>query len=711
MSWKQRSTPARVERCSSNLDSLDMRFTLVLLLQLVLGIGYAQTPELDSLRLEMVQAKDDTSRINKGLELVLELRRAGDTTYLGIIGELVHLSREAERYDLLSRCLLEQGEFHHLRGDLDSASACFDRSEALCITHGLQEQLGYSLFFQAGIERYQGHHQAALDKYQEGFLVFQRLDMKPQMATMIFSQGTMLDHLGRFEESINKFYEALELFEALGDDYGIANCRNSLGIMTEHTRNHPKAMEHYRIGYSYAERAGVPTQQGLILDNIGSLHRLNGDLDSAMHYGERALVLRRSIGDTYGVGRSLLNTAWDHRANKDLASAERDLYEAIDIFTEIRDDHSLCNALNRMATVKQEQGDDQAAIDLAKEALEVAERSGSKTEEQHIQRNLSHIHENAGQYQAALEHYKIYHGIKDSILNESSLANLNELETRYETAKKDQQLAEQDLKIAQGELEVRKRGLWIGLVAGLGLITALVLIGQMRSIKQKRKLEQARLEQLEAEKKIGYAAAMINGQEAERSRIAKDLHDGLGALLATAKMHLVQVQQSVEALEGMKLHEKTGELLDNAYSEVRRIAHDMMPGSLEKFGLVKALRSLCGSLTKDGLAATLEVSGMDERLPEQVEVTLYRIAQEAANNMLKYAEASQFNMALKKTAAHVDMVITDNGKGFDPDAPDGPGLGLTNIRSRAGFIGGRASIASAPGRGTTITIHIPLHHG
>ena len=98
----------------------------------------------------------------------------------------------------------------------------------------------------------------------------------------------------------------------------------------------------------------------------------------------------------------------------------------------------------------------------------------------------------------------------------------------------------------------------------------------------------------------------------------------------------------------MKLHEKTGELLDNAYSEVRRIAHDMMPGSLEKFGLVKALRSLCGSLTKDGLAATLEVSGMDERLPEQVEVTLYRIAQEAANNMLKYAEASQFNMAFKR---------------------------------------------------------------
>jgi signal transduction histidine kinase len=202
---------------------------------------------------------------------------------------------------------------------------------------------------------------------------------------------------------------------------------------------------------------------------------------------------------------------------------------------------------------------------------------------------------------------------------------------------------------------------------------------------------------------------MFEGEQLERARIARELHDGLGALLAAARAQLASIDAGIKALEGLDLKGKADALLDNAYQEVRRIAHDMMPGALERFGLEKALGSLCAAATYEGFVASQRYEGPSSRLPKALEVALYRIAQEALGNSLKHGRAKHFSMHTKVLPDRVEMLLEDDGQGFDP-AQVRPGIGLDSMRARARFLGGELHLKSAPVAGTRITVNIPMTH-
>ena len=219
----------------------------------------------------------------------------------------------------------------------------------------------------------------------------------------------------------------------------------------------------------------------------------------------------------------------------------------------------------------------------------------------------------------------------------------------------------------------------------------------------------AELNDLEKQQRLHAAQHMFEGEQLERARIARELHDGLGALLAAARAQLASIDAGIKALEGLDLKGKTDALLDNAYQEVRRIAHDMMPGALERFGLEKALGSLCTAATHEGFVASSRYQGPVSRLPKTVEVALYRIAQEALGNSLKHARATHFSIHTQVMEKRVIMACEDDGQGFDT-ALVRPGLGLESMRSRSRFLGGELTVESTPGRGTRITVNLPLHH-
>lgn len=205
--------------------------------------------------------------------------------------------------------------------------------------------------------------------------------------------------------------------------------------------------------------------------------------------------------------------------------------------------------------------------------------------------------------------------------------------------------------------------------------------------------------------------SMLEGQEQERKRLAREIHDGIGPTLSTLKMNLANIEGDIEGVshELAEKFRKSYEMIDEAANDIRSISHNLMPKVLSDFGLIEALDSLCEKIDKiRKVDVDFIHSGFDKRVDEVTELGLYRIAQELINNTLKHASAEKITLQLIKRDHHILMMYEDNGLGFKLDEIS-KGIGLMNIENRAKALGGEVMIDSQPDKGMTATIEIPIN--
>jgi signal transduction histidine kinase len=250
----------------------------------------------------------------------------------------------------------------------------------------------------------------------------------------------------------------------------------------------------------------------------------------------------------------------------------------------------------------------------------------------------------------------------------------------------------------------------IFLFTGIGIIGFLLflfLYFRQKAVKNRIIAEQ-RIKQLEEEKKVLQAKALVEGQDEERKRIAQELHDGLGVMLSTVKMQFTTLKD--KSPENQPLIDRASQLLDQASGDVRRISHNMMPGLLTKMGLCEAVQELCDKITETkDMEVAVEVPDGDERIAENKEIMLFRIIQEMVNNSLKHAEAKKLSVRIRMLPEKLEVFYSDDGKGFNvKEKLELKTIGLQSIHSRVNFLNGKLSIDSEPGRGTDYLIEIPL---
>jgi signal transduction histidine kinase len=199
---------------------------------------------------------------------------------------------------------------------------------------------------------------------------------------------------------------------------------------------------------------------------------------------------------------------------------------------------------------------------------------------------------------------------------------------------------------------------------------------------------------------------MLQGEERERRRVAGDLHDGLGGMLAGVKMNLTGLSAAPAAGNGSELHKVIGQL-DSSISELRRIARNMMPEALLKFGLDIALKDLCGSMMTEAVKIGYQSFGIESSIPQDTQVTIYRIVQELLTNATRHAHASNILVQCSQNGDTFLVTIEDNGKGFDTAlASRAKGIGLGNVKRRVDYLHGNMEIISAENEGTTINIEL-----
>ncbi|ELR69033.1 two-component sensor histidine kinase of extracellular degradative enzyme, putative [Fulvivirga imtechensis AK7] len=231
---------------------------------------------------------------------------------------------------------------------------------------------------------------------------------------------------------------------------------------------------------------------------------------------------------------------------------------------------------------------------------------------------------------------------------------------------------------------------------------------------QKRMLQnKIATQELEADYQRQLLQSTIDSQEKERKRIASDLHDGVGAMLSAAKLNLNMLRSGTIPMEELsEAIGETKEMIDDTIDTVRRISKDLLPSSLEAFGLSKAVEELCTKLDNPQTSVKFEEKNEPHTLSQQEELLIFRMIQELINNALKHAEASEIAVYLD-WGKPLTIVVTDDGKGFNLEEIRGDikkGVGLYSIENRASLIGGDVEFKSEPGTGSTVKIIIKKEH-
>ena len=266
----------------------------------------------------------------------------------------------------------------------------------------------------------------------------------------------------------------------------------------------------------------------------------------------------------------------------------------------------------------------------------------------------------------------------------------------------------QALQLSNTQLAVSRRNVMLAALAGAVLLLSLLGYSfyRRKQLAQETRLQQSILEQQEKSTK-----AVLEAEEAERQRIAKDLHDGVGQMMSAAKMNLSAYEYAAQfqTSQEKQSFEKIIQLVDESCAEVRAVSHNMMPNALLKNSLAAAVREFISKLDSRQLAVHLYTEGLEERLDFNVETVLYRVIQECVNNVVKHSGASKLDISLIKDKKEITATIEDNGKGFNSDAVQkSEGMGMKNIRTRIEYLKGSVDFDAAPGRGTLVALHVPL---
>jgi signal transduction histidine kinase len=327
-----------------------------------------------------------------------------------------------------------------------------------------------------------------------------------------------------------------------------------------------------------------------------------------------------------------------------------------------------------------------------------------------VYKHLGDYYIEIGNAAKAREAYDNFSFLKDSLFNSKLSLQFSEMQTKYETNEKEvrNQILAKENELTQEQLNTSRWIQWSLFAGILFLSLFFYLIYSNFKIKQKQKLNEALLKQEQIRSK-----AVMEAEEKERQRIARDLHDGLGQRLSATKLNISGLHQIINPEN--KDHElflsNAIQLIDESVKDVRSISHNLMANGLLKSGLVSAVREFINQINNSNrIRINIETLGLESRLEPMIENVLYRVLQEVVNNIIKHADANEVNIQFIRHENELNLLIEDNGNGFNlQEAFDKGGIGLKNIQSRIAFIKGKVDFDSYLGKGTTVNIEIPLN--
>lgn len=551
----------------------------------------------------------------------------------------------------------------------------------------------------------------------------ERVGNKRYQAWAFNAQGASLHTRGDYPEALIRFRKCLRVLEESGDLRRQIVMHSNIGNIMHEMGDDDEALVHFSRSLEIGERAHLEATMAGTLINRAAILRERGDTIQALTEYERSVQLNDSAAEPRnraialsGVGTLLTRSGEYQRAQGCFARCR--------VIAELLDDDDLRAMTDRNeGSLALRQGRNKEALTLGKRSLGYAQAAGLAWEISQSAGLIYSAYRAMGESALALPAYELAIRTRDSLrtaddrirfvrdnmrlkLQErvltDSLQHANELSQAEQTSTIERLRADRNRNRAWG---------FAGLALLLALIALLLLRGlrtRQRLALKEKELHGEQVDQLLSQQEIRSINAMLEGQEKERDRVGKDLHDRLGSMLGGIKAQLGALEDRVVQVQEDAQFKKAQRLLDETVGELRQISHDMAASTLSRFGLEKALKDLRDTLHISGrLSVELSMFGMEQRLERSVEIAVYRIIQELVSNALKHAKATELSIDVNRSPGRLSLIVIDNGIGFDP-TPAAEGMGLTNVRSRAASLGGKVQVDSSPRAGTTISVECPI---
>lgn len=325
-----------------------------------------------------------------------------------------------------------------------------------------------------------------------------------------------------------------------------------------------------------------------------------------------------------------------------------------------------------------------------------------------IYKQLSTLNEEMGNSKEALAWEQKYSKLNDSLNTESVKLEINKIESKFNAAEKERKIATLNAEKNQKDLEVNKKNSYLWGLSLVLLLLISLLIFLFIIFRKNKKISIQRINEIKQKEELSLTKAILDGEERERERIARDLHDGLGGMLAGVKINFSTWSANhLDAEKDKEFYKILGQL-DNSVSELRHVARNLMPESLLNFGLETAINDLCEFYNRKDLEIDFQAINIEKNLPLNIQLNIYRIVQELLANAIKHAEAANILLQCSQSGKNFFITIEDNGKGFENNAEQkAKSMGLRNLRNRVDYLKGNMEISS-DNQGTTINIELNI---
>ncbi len=598
--------------------------------------------------------------------------------------------------------------WHYNSVSLDSAFAYGQAALQMARQIGDRKLTAQSLSDLGAIHFVKGDVDQSLDCYNQSLQIRQADRDEGGIASLHFNIGGAYYKKSALERAMTHYLEALQYYEKAGNENVVANLHSNIAVAYTALRNYPKALTYLQGAQAYFEQHGQDGPLANTLLAMGNVHYALLDTAEAI----------RTYTKTLDVAKRASNALAESSAYNNLGSIYTDLGQhrlaiahiqrSLDIRNHAQLESDAASSNVTLAINHTKLGNYQQARALLMSSLHHYRQAGVNEKLSVIYFQLIAVHAALRNADSVFHYMNRYTASQSAELNSKVIEVSNELETKYQTEKKEQQIEILNQETAIQQLRLKQRGLLLAIALGVllagGLVAYLVF-------KQRKLRADARLQQELSKQGEQATRDILDAEERERRRIAGDLHDGVGQTLSAALLNLDYLQKSVAGSDGA-----VSELVDNAvamvrdsYQEMRSISHQMMPNALLKAGLGSSIKEFLAAIDGQRIKVHLSVSGLEQRLDQQLETVLYRAVQEAVNNVIKHAQASRLTIQLMKDEEGISATIEDNGRGFDPAASGHvEGIGLKNMRSRIALLQGSVDVDAVPGKGTVIVIYVPL---
>ena len=559
-----------------------------------------------------------------------------------------------------------------------------------------------------------------------------------------------------YKISLEYYNKALNIYKGSGNKIGEGSCYNNIGVAYYNSGNNILALDNYLKSLKINEDLNYNKGIASCNLNIGLVYTKEKDYVKALAYDQKALKIfetikantflwscYNAIGSVYSsLGNNIKAIEYNNKALK--------------ICEELQDEGSMSGILNNIGDCYSDLGDYSRALDYLNKGLKLSEKNDKKINKVYLLKNIANtylklkrydealeyalmssksakqlkvlniendgyrilkeIYKSKGDYRKEAEYADLYKITGDSLYNSVKSKQILDIQTKHEIEKKELKIStlEKEKQIQSlnfEKLKDKKRNQVI--LFSIIIFCLFLVIVVISDIYKRNKLRQKNItdREIALERELRYHE-VIDAQENERKRIAADLHDSLGQMLASIilQMSCIKDSKELDTPENRQILKNTLGYIKDVSKELKDISHHLMPETLTRAGLIPAVGNIIGIINRaNKIKINLTSNGFENRLNESAEINVFRIIQEMIQNVIQHSQATEMEINLSYQDSNISITIIDNGIGFDTTKiSDAKGMGMKNIYSRVEILKGKIEVVSNPNKETKININFAV---